>query len=349
MNKLRTQAKHSLIAPAVLFDEYPLSLRAEETVLKTRQSVEDILQGRDDRLLVIVGPCSIHDSKAALEYANLLKEAITRFEKELCIVMRVYFEKPRTTVGWKGLISDPELNGSFEINDGLRLARKLLLKLNEMSVPAATEFLDPMVPQFLSDLISWSAIGARTSASPLHRELASGLSMPVGFKNTVDGNIGIAIDAVRVAALSHHYLSIDENGLPVIINTLGNEHGHIILRGGLHNTNYHAHDIAAAASLLKAANLIPRLIVDCSHGNSVKDYRRQKNVIASLITQIEKDSKTPICGIMLESHLVSGKQTLDANTPLTYGQSITDECLSWEETLPLLEQLASTKKNKFIS
>lgn len=327
-----------LITPQALEQEFPLSVQSIESVLESRRTVTHIMQGKDDRFLMIVGPCSIHDPQAALEYAELLRAAAIRFADELYIVMRVYFEKPRTTVGWKGLISDPFLNGSFDMNSGLRIARQLLLDLNKLGMPAATEFLDVIIPHYLSDLISWCAIGARTSASQIHRELASGLPMTVGFKNSIDGNIKIAVDAVQVASLPHHFLSIDNKGSPTIIHTKGNHTCHIVLRGSTHEPNFETPYIENAARTLKEAGLIPRLMVDCSHGNSMKNYQLQYNVINSVISQLKNSNV--ISGIMLESNLVAGFQSLDSSAPLIYGQSITDGCLSWKETLSLLEKLA---------
>jgi 3-deoxy-7-phosphoheptulonate synthase len=349
MNNLRIHSNQPLITPESLIQEFPISENANEVVKAARNAANRIIQGGDDRLLVIVGPCSIHDSKAALEYAALLQNAAQSFKKELCIIMRVYFEKPRTTVGWKGLISDPFLNGSFDMNCGLRIARNLLLEINNLGMAAATEFLDTIVPQYLSDLISWSAIGARTSASQTHRELASGLPMAVGFKNSTDGNIKIAIDAVKVASHPHHFLSICQNGTPAIVRTTGNNNCHIILRGSQHGPNYETQHIIAAVNTLQNSNLIPRLMIDCSHGNSMKDYQRQHQIVQSITEQIENGSDY-ICGVMLESNLIAGNQTLDAEQPLVYGQSITDGCISWEETLILLEKLANamTTKKKVI-
>lgn len=339
------QSQYPLIKPDALIKELPISARESHTILQARTVVSNIMRAKENKLLVVVGPCSIHDPKAALEYAGLLHAAAERFNEELCLVMRVYFEKPRTTVGWKGLISDPFLNNTFDMNEGLRIARKLLLDLNNMGVPAATEFLDTMIPPYLSDLIAWTAIGARTSASQVHRELASGLSMPVGFKNNTDGNIKIAIDAVKVASFPHHFISMSHDGSPSIVHTSGNSACHIILRGSQHGPNYEPTFVQSAAHQLELAGLIPRIMVDCSHGNSMKNYLLQQQGIDSVAKQIESGAPV-IGGIMLESNLIAGKQTLNSEKSLTYGQSITDECLSWDETLPLLEKLACAVKSR---
>lgn len=345
---LRICALQSLIKPEELIQEFPLTSYAADIISQARTAAANILHGKDNRLLVIVGPCSIHDRNAALEYAELLKKSAGHFADELFIIMRVYLEKPRTVLGWKGLISDPLLNGSFDINLGLKLARKLLLDLNGIGVPAATEFLDTIIPQYLSDMISWCAIGARTAQSQIHRELASGLSMPVGFKNTTDGNIKIAIDAVNAARHPHHFLGISKSGVTSIIRTRGNDDCHIILRGSNSTPNYSAENISEAAAMLRNENLKPRLLVDCSHGNSMKNYLRQSEVIDSIAAQIENGAQE-ICGVMLESNLLEGKQTLLPGEALQYGQSITDACISWEDTIPLLEKLAlAVRKNQNI-
>jgi 3-deoxy-7-phosphoheptulonate synthase len=338
-NNLRIQSQHPLIKPTTLLDELPLTPKIADTVRNAREIARQIMQGEDQRLLVIVGPCSIHDPTAALEYAHLLRHAARRFADDLFLIMRVYFEKPRTHVGWKGLISDPHLNESYDMNHGLRLARQLLLDLNALEVPSGTEFLDTMIPFYLSDLISWTAVGARTSASQLHRELASGLPMPVGFKNSIDGNTAIAIDAIKVAAHSHHFLSFTADGSPTIIRTEGNPNCHVILRVSQHSTNYEAHHVEQVTTSIRSANLIPRLMIDCSHGNSMKNYLRQQDAVNSIVAQLNTGART-IGGVMLESNLIAGKQTLGLQ-PLIYGQSITDGCISWEETLPLLEKLAN--------
>lgn len=342
MDNLRIQSKQFLLSPKDLAHQLPISKTALETVKKSRTEINTILQENDERLLVIVGPCSIHDPKAALEYAHLLKEAANHFADELCIIMRVYFEKPRTTIGWKGLISDPFLDESYDMNSGLKLARKLLLDINELGLGSATEFLDVIIPQYLCDLISWSAVGARTSASQIHRELASGLPMPVGFKNSIDGNIKIAIDAVQVASHAHHFLSINEEGLPAIIRTSGNNACHIVLRGSTMGPNFEEHFIQETIKSLHDASLTSRFLVDCSHGNSMKTHQRQHDVVNSLVKQINNHCLA-IGGVMLESNLVAGFQELNSAKTLIYGQSITDGCLSWEETRPLLEKLAYAK------
>jgi len=343
---LRIHAQRPLITPNTLKHEIPLTSSAIRMVQKSREDIFNIIQGKDHRLLIVVGPCSIHDSKAALEYADLLKESANHFIDDLYIVMRVYFAKPRTSLGWKGLINDPLLNESFDINLGLKTARTLLANLAEIGLPAGTEFLDTFIPQYLSDLVSWSAIGARTSQSQLHRELASGLSMPVGFKNSTDGNIKVAIDAVHAAQHPHHFLSITKDGMPSIISTMGNDACHIILRGSSKTPNYLPIYIEETTAALQHANLIPKFMVDCSHGNSQQNHCLQSTAADSLAEQIKQGSQA-IFGIMLESNLVAGKQILQQGKPLTYGQSITDACISWNETLPLLEKLAmAVRKNK---
>jgi 3-deoxy-7-phosphoheptulonate synthase len=308
--------------------------------MDTRRQVADIIAGRDDRLLVIVGPCSIHDPEAALDYASRLKPFIDGLSEQLCIVMRVYFEKPRTTIGWKGLINDPNLNGQFNINQGLRVARGLLLDLNGRGIAAGTEFLDTITPQFTADLVSWGAIGARTTESQVHRELASGLSMPVGFKNGTGGTIQIAIDGVRAARHPHHFLSVTKEGIAAIVSTTGNESCHVVLRGSTAGANYVRATVDKTAQELRASGLPDRLLIDCSHGNSDKNYSRQPEVAHNICEQISSGSRH-IGGVMLESHLVAGRQDHDTGKPLTYGQSITDGCISWDSTAPLLETLAA--------
>ncbi len=340
---LKTQTQ--IIKPADLLRELPIPIHITNAVKKARQTVRNIIHGQDHRLLVIVGPCSIHDIDAALEYAELLKAAAENFADELFIVMRAYFEKPRTIVGWKGLISDPDLDGTFNINRGLQLARKLLLDLNQLGVPAGTEFLDPIISHYLSDLITWAAIGARTTESQIHRELASGLPMPVGFKNSTDGNMKIAVDAVDTARREHHHLSINQQGSVDFTMTSGNPDCHIILRGANDKTNYTAADVHAAAELLSATKLMPRLIVDCSHGNSMKHYQNQNIAAHSIAAQIKQGTQA-ICGVMIESNLVAGNQQLIKNNALRYGQSITDECLAWEQTVPLLNEFAAAAQHR---
>lgn len=349
IDNLRVYSERPLITPNKLLAELPLSPSAAAKIHAARSSVCNIIRGEDRRLLVVVGPCSIHDCDAALEYALLLKAAAEQYAEDLFIVMRTYLEKPRTVVGWKGLISDPLLDGSFDINQGLKVARKLLLDLSEMNLPTATEFLDTNIPQYLSDLITWVAIGARTTESQVHRELASGLSMPVGFKNTTDGNFKIAIDAVLTARNPHHFLGIAYDGVTSILSTKGNQDCHIVLRGSNQASNYTQDDIILAATMLEAGNLPPRLMIDCSHGNSMKDHQRQSHVVDSIAQQL-KNGSTNILGVMIESNLVSGKQILHSNQDLVYGQSITDACLSWDETLPLLDKLAlAISKNRNVN
>lgn len=337
--------QNPLIAPGALLQKLKQSPKTQQFIETTRSSICNILQGLDPRLLVVVGPCSIHDPKAALQYAKLLNEVIPQFSNELFIIMRMYFEKPRTTIGWKGLISDPHLNGSYDINAGFELARQLLLDINNLGVPAATEFLDTITPQYISDLISWSAIGARTSESQIHRELASGLPMPVGFKNSTDGNIKIAIDAILATLNSHHYLSVNQNGNPAIFSTHGNKFTHIILRGSHSAPNYDKESIRLAEKMMKDANLRPNIMIDCSHGNSMKNYLNQKKVVNSITQQLRANSQS-ICGVMIESNLVAGNQVLEKKQPLKYGQSITDECISWTQTLPLLRELAEAVRER---
>ncbi|MGH8724746.1 MAG: 3-deoxy-7-phosphoheptulonate synthase [Burkholderiales bacterium] len=310
----------------------------EAQIADTRAQVRQILHGRSDRLLVVMGPCSIHDPLAALEYAKRLSQERKRLASELEVLMRVYFEKPRTTVGWKGLINDPYLNGSFRINEGLRIARDLLVRINQAGVPAGCEFLDVISPQYIGDLVSWGAIGARTTESQVHRELASGLSAAVGFKNGTDGNVRIAVDALLAARQKHHFLSVHKSGQVAIVETRGNDDCHIILRGGK-NPNYDAASVQAACAELAGAGLPERLMIDCSHANAEKDYRRQAAVAADIGRQIGAGERR-IVGVMVESHLVEGRQDLAPGKSLTFGQSITDACLGWDESLRLLEGLA---------
>lgn len=336
---VRITALRPLIPPAILTEELPITEKAAQTVLEGREQATAILEGRDDRLVVIVGPCSIHDTEAAIEYAGLLHKCADRLSNDLCLIMRVYFEKPRTTVGWKGLINDPYLDGSFAINHGLRKARRLLLDLGNMGVPVGCEFLDTISPQFTADLVAWGAIGARTTESQVHRELASGLSMPVGFKNGTDGNVQIAIDAVRAAQRPHHFLSVTKQGIAAIVATAGNESCHVILRGSNAGPNYEKETVDRTAQLLRDAHVPHRLMIDCSHGNSRKKHTNQAIVSRAICEQVQAGSQN-ICGVMMESHLVEGQQSFVAGQPLTYGQSITDACISWNDTEPLLEELA---------
>ena len=329
-----------LLPPAILIEELPLSEKGSVVVSRARKEVAHILDGEDDRLIAIVGPCSIHDPLAGLEYARRLEAVADELGEDLRIVMRVYFEKPRTTVGWKGLINDPHLDGSFVINEGLRLARRLLLDLVELGLPSGCEFLDPITPQFLSDLVTWGAIGARTTESQVHRELASGLSMPVGFKNGTDGGVQIAIDAVRAAAHPHRFLGVTEQGLAGIVSTRGNPDCHVILRGGQDGPNYDTASVQKTLAALRDAGLPARVMIDTSHGNSDKDHRRQPAVARDIAAQIAQ-GEPGIIGVMMESFLVDGRQDLKDRKHLVYGQSITDACLGWEMTVPVLHDLAA--------
>ena len=335
---VRIKEIKELIPPSHVFREFPVGAQSAQTTFCARQAIHRILHGADDRLLVVIGPCSIHDVDGALDYARRLQGEVGRFEKDLLIVMRVYFEKPRTTVGWKGLINDPRLDNSFRINEGVRLARRLLLEINEMGLPCATEFLDTITPQYTADLISWGAIGARTTESQVHRELASGLSCPVGFKNGTDGNVRIAIDAIRAAQSPHHFLSVTKAGHSAIVSTTGNEDCHVILRGG-REPNYDASHVDAAAREIAAAGLAARLMVDFSHANSNKDYKRQIDVAADVANQLAAGEQR-VVGVMVESNLVEGRQSLVPERALEVGKSITDACLGWEDSVALLELLA---------
>lgn len=326
-------------SPQDLHELYPITELASQTVYDTRQQIHNILAGRDDRILVVIGPCSIHDPGAARDYAAQLKGQIEKHKDDLLIVMRVYFEKPRTTVGWKGLINDPNLDESFEINKGLGLARKLLSDVNNMGVPAATEFLDLISPQYVADLISWGAIGARTTESQGHRELASGLSCPVGFKNGTDGSVRIAVDAIRAANNPHIFMSLTKEGHSAIFETTGNEDCHVILRGGNQGPNYEAPYVKEAVQQLSEADVQSKLMVDCSHANSNKDHTRQMIVAQSIADQL-KEGSDAIMGVMVESHLVGGRQDVQPGKQLTYGQSITDACIDWESSTELLDMLA---------
>jgi 3-deoxy-7-phosphoheptulonate synthase len=341
---LRIEHLRPLDPPAQVIGEAPSTSRIEETVTGARRAVQGVLHGPDDRLLVIVGPCSIHDPKAAMDYARRLAEERRRHAGELEILMRVYFEKPRTTVGWKGLINDPGLDGSFRIDEGLRLARRLLLDINALDLPAACEFLDLITPQYLADLVAWGAIGARTTESQIHRELASGLSCPVGFKNGTNGDVKIAVDAVLAAAHPHHFLAVDKQGRAAIAATTGNADGHVVLRGGT-KPNYDADSLAAAAAELAKAGLPTRLVVDASHANSAKNPANQPRVVDDLCAQLVRGSPH-LMGVMIESHLVEGRQDLVAGRPLTYGQSITDGCIGWEATEATLARLAEAVRAK---
>ena len=335
----RISGYHSLISPAILMEEIPVSEQAAKLVADSRKTAEKIIHGDDDRLLVVVGPCSIHDIGAALEYAGHLRDVPGSFTTALFIVMRVYFEQPRTTLGWKRLINDPHLDGTFDINTGLRLARGLLRELAGQGIPAGSEFLDVITPQFVADFISWGAIGARTTESQIHRELASGSSMPIGFKNGTDGNIQIAIDAIGAARNPHHFLSVTKQSTTAIVSTKGNDACHLIMRGSNSGPNYDSDSLDDAAKNLREAGLCDRIMIDCSHGNSFKNHLLQPKVVEDLCGQIASGTES-ICGIMLESHLKEGKQNHSAGIPLTHGQSITDACMSWEMTEPLLKHLA---------
>ncbi|MFN3234806.1 MAG: 3-deoxy-7-phosphoheptulonate synthase [Gammaproteobacteria bacterium] len=340
LSNLRVAELKKLTPPSEILSSLPVTDAIQNLVVETRNQARDIIMGRDHRLLVVVGPCSIHDPKAALKYGEQLSQVIQQYGEQLCIIMRVYFEKPRTTLGWKGLINDPDLNNSFDINKGLSVARKLLLDLSAMQVPTATEFLDTISPQYISDLISWGAIGARTTESQIHRELASGLSMPIGFKNGTDGNIQIAIDAIKSASHPHHFLGVTTDGRAAIVNTRGNESCHVILRGSNAGPNYYPKDVQTTSTQLSENKQNPRIMIDCSHGNSKKDFRKQPVVAQSVMEQLSRGEQA-ICGVMIESHLHEGAQKLVSGKPLDYGVSITDACLSWENTLPLLEGLAN--------
>ena len=341
---LRIKEIKELLPPAHLLGDFPITEKAAKTVYETRREIHRILHGADDRMLVIVGPCSIHDVTAAKEYSGRLQEARERSAADLLIVMRVYFEKPRTTVGWKGLINDPNLDGSFQINEGLRVGRKLLLELNESGMPAGCEFLDMITPQYTADLVAWGAIGARTTESQVHRELASGLSCPVGFKNGTDGNVRIAMDAIRAAQAPHHFLSVTKDGHSAIVSTMGNEDCHIILRGGK-QPNYDAGNVDAAAKSLAASGIAARIMIDCSHGNSSKDPANQVKVGHDVAAQVSLgDSR--IFGVMVESHLKAWRQDLIPGKELVYGQSITDACVGWEETRSLIDILATAVRQR---
>jgi 3-deoxy-7-phosphoheptulonate synthase len=343
---LRIRDVRPLIPPAILLEEIPISERASIVVSDARTAIANVIAGADSRLVVVVGPCSIHDTAAAFEYAERLRKIAGRLADSLVIVMRTYFEKPRTVVGWKGLINDPDLDGSFHINKGLRLARKLLLDVNDLGVPTGSEFLDTQIPQHIADLTSWVAIGARTAESQVHRELASGLSMPVGFKNSTDGSTQIAVDAVLTARSPHWFPSVTKQGVSAIFQTVGNDGCHVILRGGTRTgPNYDAEHIAKVCARLAAKALPERVMVDCSHGNSLKDHDRQAEVAAAICEQIASGSRQ-IFGAMLESHLVEGRQDHVPGQPSVYGQSITDACLSLSQTEPLLERLAQAQRTR---
>ncbi|NDJ58405.1 3-deoxy-7-phosphoheptulonate synthase AroG [Enterobacteriaceae bacterium 4M9] len=339
---LRIKEINELLPPVALLEKFPATENAATTVSSARRAIHQILKGQDDRLLVVIGPCSIHDIKAAKEYAGRLKTLRDELGNELEIVMRVYFEKPRTTVGWKGLINDPHMDNSFQINEGLRIARKLLLDINDSGLPAAGEFLDMITPQYVADLMSWGAIGARTTESQVHRELASGLSCPVGFKNGTDGTIKVAIDAINAASAPHCFLSVTKWGHSAIVNTSGNGDCHIILRGGK-EPNYSANHVAEVKEGLTKAGLRPQVMIDFSHANSSKQFKKQMEVGADVCAQIANGEKA-ITGVMIESHLVEGNQSLESGEPLVYGKSVTDACIGWEDTDAILRQLAAAVK-----
>ncbi|WP_034943584.1 3-deoxy-7-phosphoheptulonate synthase AroG [Erwinia oleae] len=335
---LRIKEIKELLPPVALLEKYPATETAAKTVSDARQAIHHILNKRDDRLLVVIGPCSIHDIKAASEYAARLMALREALSDSLEIVMRVYFEKPRTTVGWKGLINDPMMDGSFQINDGLRIARKLLLEINDTGMPTAGEFLDMITPQYLADLMSWGAIGARTTESQVHRELSSGLSCPVGFKNGTDGTIKVAIDAINAASAPHCFLSVTKYGHSAIVETSGNGDCHIILRGGK-EPNYSAEHVSAVKEGLEKAGLEAQIMIDFSHANSSKQFKKQMVVAEDVAQQIARGDKS-IIGVMIESHLVEGNQSLESGEPLVYGKSVTDACIGWEDTEKVLRQLA---------
>jgi 3-deoxy-7-phosphoheptulonate synthase len=341
---LRIRQVRPLIPPAILHEEIPISEGASNIVAASRAAITNALKGQDPRLVVIAGPCSIHDTAAALEYGERLARLASRYSDHLIVVMRTYFEKPRTSVGWKGLINDPDLDESFHINKGLRLARKLLLDINDLGLPTASEFLDIQIPQHIADLTSWVAIGARTTESQVHRELASGLSMPVGFKNSTDGSVNTAVDAVLAARSAHWFPSVTKQGVSAIFQTSGNDACHVILRGGKHSgPNYDASHVAEVSARLAKQGLCEHVMVDCSHGNSEKDHRRQPIVAASICEQVREGSSR-VFGVMLESHLVEGRQDYVPGRPAVYGQSITDACISLEQTEAVLEELAHAQQ-----
>ncbi len=332
-----------LVAPAEILEELPLGPEREDAVLAHRAEVKGILDRQDDRLLVVVGPCSVHDPDAAIDYAQRLAEQARDLRDDLSIAMRVYFEKPRTTTGWKGLINDPHLDGSRDVNYGLHTARRLLVEVTDLGLPSGCEFLDPIIPQYISDLVSWGAIGARTTESQIHRQLASGLSMPVGFKNGTAGSVKLAVDAVRAAAAPHAFAGVDVSGTPAILYTQGNEDCHVILRGGRSAPNYDAGSVEQALEQLRAAGLAERVVIDASHDNSGKDHERQPEVVSEVAGQVAAGNGA-IVGVMMESFLVAGRQDLESEAPLVYGQSITDACISWEDTVSVLDQLAAAAR-----
>ncbi|KAJ3104808.1 hypothetical protein HDU97_008876 [Phlyctochytrium planicorne] len=353
LNDLDDRRIHNIrpvIPPQLLMEDFPLSDKAALTVAAGRFAAESVIKGKDDRLLVIVGPCSIHDVKAAKEYGEKLKAYADGASRELVVVMRVYFEKPRTTVGWKGLINDPFMDNSYNINKGLKISRGLLLDLNELGIPTGCEFLDTITPQYIGDLVSWGAIGARTVESQVHRELSSGLSVPIGFKNGTDGNLQVAVDAIRAASNAHSFLSVTKQGLSAIVETTGNDSCHVILRGGNSGPNYDAKCIASTVSTLQKSQLEPMVMVDCSHGNSQKQYKRQVEVVKDLCEQLPKEGGEYIRGIMIESHLNEGRQDIPKDPKmigqLEYGKSVTDACIGWEDTVMVLDMLREAVRRR---
>ena len=343
---IRIDEIRQLLPPSLLLSELPILDSSAQLINSTRSDIDNVLNGLSDKLLAVVGPCSIHDQKAAIEYADHVRKWISKYSNDLLIVMRVYFEKPRTTVGWKGLINDPSLDNSFDINNGLKIARSLLSEINEMGVPAGTEFLDAISPQYYADLISWGAIGARTTESQIHRELASGLSMPIGFKNGTGGSIKIAVDGIKAASQPHHFLSVTKQGVSGIVKTRGNKSCHIILRGSSNGPNCDSDSINETSKLLKDNDLPGQLMVDCSHGNSLKEYKRQVSVAENLSEQISNGSKD-IASVMIESNLVEGNQKISSNlSDLVYGQSVTDSCVGLEDTEKILSMFADAVQKR---
>ncbi|MPZ45941.1 MAG: 3-deoxy-7-phosphoheptulonate synthase [Betaproteobacteria bacterium] len=344
IDDLRVREIDELVSPETLFEELPATAAVSATARSARQAIHRALTGADDRMIAVVGPCSIHDQAVALDYARRLAGEAKRLEADLLVVMRVYFEKPRTTVGWKGLINDPALDGTYRVNEGLRLARKLLIDINSLGLPTGQEFLDPITPQYLADLAAWGAIGARTTESQVHRELASGLSCPIGFKNGTDGNVRIAVDAIRAARHPHRFLGVTKAGRSAVVETTGNEDCHLILRGGK-EPNYDAASVASACAELAAAGQTPQVMVDASHGNSRKQYQLQVEVMAEVARQVAQ-AENRIVGAMVESNLVAGRQDLVAGKPLEYGVSITDGCIAWEDTVRVLDMLAGAVRER---
>ncbi|MEM7217915.1 MAG: 3-deoxy-7-phosphoheptulonate synthase [Pseudomonadota bacterium] len=342
---VRITGMEEVVAPIALIEEQPLSESASQTVYSTRQQIADLLADRDDRLLAIVGPCSIHDPEAAMEYAARLRQAATTFADQLCVVMRVYFEKPRTTIGWKGLINDPNLNNTYDINLGLRKARGLLRDIVDLGLGTGTEYLDPITPQYVGDLVSWGAIGARTTESQIHRQLASGLSCPIGFKNSTDGSVQIAADAVSSASKTHIFLSVTKDGHSAIFQTAGNEDCHVILRGGSQATNYDAQSVESTCATLAKRDLREKVMIDMSHANSRKQHQNQLLVCEDISGQLASGDRR-VFGVMIESNLVAGNQSIGDGTGLTYGQSITDACIGWDDTERCLDQLAQAVEKR---